>query len=403
MQDQRIVAGLDLGSSTIKCVVGVRRDGGVVDIIGTGEHPADGFEEGEPHVEVAAIASVRAAVERAELMAGCDLGEVCLGVSGRHVDSFNSSGLARILGDRVALDDLERAVDLARAVKIPAVKQILHVAPQRFVVDGSSSFKQPIGSSGVRLELSARVVLGHTRKLQALESVCTAAGLNVVDIFCGNLARGEALVPDACREMGVALVDLGADTTELSVFMTGGLVYSASLPIGGDLVTADVKDCLNTPLVDAERLKQASGHAMTGLVDTDTTVEVPGIGGRKARRIKRSLLCEIIEARVQEIFELVGAELAQSGFDGLAGGVILTGGGANLEGIIELAEHQLRLPATLGRPVDLSGLVDVVCKPRFSTAVGLARCGLEGLDRDWFSSRLIPAKRRGGWRRILRR
>ncbi len=402
MPNQLIVAGLDLGANAIKCVIGILHDDAQVEIIGTGSHPAHGFDNGSVSDQEAAVQSIRASVNEAELMAGCEIKEVLLSISNRHMESFNSHGMARVMGPTVDIEDVHAAIDMARAVKLPAEKKVLHVVPQDYIIDGRNGITRPLGVAGVRLETHAHVVLGTLPRLEALELCCQRAKLNVIDVVLSPLAQAEVLLTTQARDMGVILVDIGADTTDLSVFEGGSVVHSGGIALGGDHITQDVKDCLNTPTVEAEHLKQVHGCALADMVSAEETISVPGVGGRRARTIKRRYLCEIIEARAEEIMGLLAEELEQLGFTGgFPGGLVLTGGSANLAGIVDLAEQMLGVPAARGEPKGLHGLVDVVKNPRYSTAAGLVVCGSQFKHLQWFSTRQLRLKQRGS-RRIFR-
>lgn len=398
-----IVAGLDLGTNAIKCVIGVRHEDGQIDIIGTGTHPAAGLAQGTVCDQEEAVRSIRAAVEEAELMAGCEIAEVFVSVSGRHLESFNSHGMTRIRNGVVDTEDVRACIDMARAVKLPPDQEILHAVPQAFIIDGQGGITRPVGVEGVRLEVHAHLIVGHIQSLNIMEQCIRQAKLRVLDMVLAPLAQSEALLTPQDRDSGVVLIDIGGDTTDIAVFEGGHIVHSTVLGLGGEHVTADLKDCLNTPTVEAEHLKQTRGCALAEMIDPEERVQVPGVGGRKPREIERSLLCQIIEARVEEILRLAAEELHQLGFgDGLPGGVVLTGGTANLEGIVELAEQVMGMPAARAQPKGLNGLVDVVRNPRYATGTGLVLCGVKHRQVQWFSTRLDkPRKRR--WGRIFGR
>jgi cell division protein FtsA len=320
MSKQMIVAGLDLGTNAIKCVIGVRHEDGQIDIIGTGTHPSAGLKQGAVCDQPEAVRSIRAAVEEAELMAGCEIKEVFVSVSGRHFESFNSHGMVRIQSGTVDDDDVAACIDMARAVKLPPDKTILHAVPQEFIIDGKAGIIRPHGVDGVRLEVHTHLIIGDNAAMKALEACIRHAKLRVVDMMLSPLAQAEALLTPQGRDIGVVLVDIGGDTTDIAVFDNGQIIHSAVLAVGGWHVTQDIKGCLNTPTVEAEHLKQTHGCALAELVDADERVEVPGVGGRKRREIERTLLCQIIEARVEEILRMVLDELHQLGYgNGLPG------------------------------------------------------------------------------------
>ncbi len=403
MSKQMIVAGLDLGTNAVKCVIGVRHEDGQIDIIGTGTHPAAGLKAGTVCDQQQAVTSIREAVEEAELMAGCEIKEIYVSVSGRHLESFNSHGMVRIRSGTVDTDDVRACMDMACAVKLPPDKAILHAVPQSFIIDGQAGITRPVGVEGVRLEVHAHLVVGDIQALKQLEQCIRQAKLRVIDMILAPLAQAEALLSPQGRDLGVVLVDIGGDTTDIAVFDQGQIVHSTVLGIGGQHVTSDIKDCLNTPTVEAEHLKQAHGCALAELIDADERVSVPGVGGRKPREIERTLLCQIIEARAEEILRLVAEELRPLGYaNGLPGGVVLTGGTANLPGLVELAEQVMGMPAARAQPKGLHGLVDVVRNPRYATGTGLVLCGVNRRDVQWFSTRLTRPRKRT-WGRIFGR
>ncbi|MEE2756306.1 MAG: cell division protein FtsA [Myxococcota bacterium] len=403
MAGQMIIAGLDLGSHSIKCVIGVHHDDGQVDIIGRGAHPSNGFQHGVVSNKAEAVKSVKAAVAEASLMADVDIKEVFLSVSTRHMQSFNTHGMARILGDSVNSDDVHAVIDMAMAIKLAPDTAVFHVVPQDYIVDHRAGIANPLGIKGVRLEVQGHLVTGQLARIEAIEAVCRQAKLNVVDAIYAPLASAETLLTNHAKDMGVILVDMGADTTEIAVFEGGCVVHAATLAIGGDSITQDIKDLLGTPLVEAEHLKRVYGCAERSLVMQDEEITLPGIGGRNQETVKRSYLCEIIEARAEEILHFVADELEQAGCTArYNGGVILTGGCSNLPGLVTLTKRILGIDdAIVGTPNGIQGLVDVVKKPRYSTATGLVLCGAQLKHLQWFSNRQIRLKRRGA-RRTLR-
>lgn len=387
MAREMIVASLDIGDNRIKCVIALRHDDDQIDIIGTGVHPANGVQNGMIRNPDQVEQAIKAAVHEAELMAGCEINEVFVSASTRHFESFDSAGMTRIASGTVTEADIRQAIDMAAAVRMAADQRVLHVVPQEFIVDGERRIADPLGMPGVRLEVNAHLVLGNRAALTAIQACCDGAGLDVLDIVMSPLAQGEALLTQQGRDVGVALIDIGSDTTDIAVFEGGALAHTAVLALGGEHVTADIRDCLNTPTAEAENLKRAHGTAIAHVLDPDEIVEVPGVGGRRPRPVKRTLLCGIIEARVAEIFRLVAEELERAGYiDNLPGGVILAGGTSNLHYIEELAEEALNLPVARGTPKDLHGLVDVVANPKYATATGLVLGGLRDRRARWFGT-----------------
>jgi cell division protein FtsA len=402
MAGQMIVAGLDLGAHSIKCVIGVHHDDGQVDIIGRGSHPSKGFQNGVVSNKEDAVKSVKGAVAEASLMADVDIKEVFLSVSSRHMQSFNTHGMARILGPTVDSDDVHAVIDVATAIKLPPDTEILHVVPQDYIVDQRAGIANPLGIRGVRLEVQGHLVTGQLARIEAIEAVCRQAKLNVVDAIFSPLASAQALLTPHAKDIGVIMLDIGADTTEVSVFEGGSITHAATLGIGGDSITQDIKDLLGMPKVEAEHLKRVYGCADRTLVKEDEEIALPGVGGRNQDSVKRSYLCEIIEARTEEILHFVADELEQSGCNTrYSGGVILTGGCANLPGLVGATKRILGIEdAIIGTPKGIQGLVDVVKKPRYSTATGLVLCGAQLMHLQWFSNRQIRLKRRGAKRTL---
>lgn len=395
MKKEEILAGLDLGSSTIKCVVGVQHQDGTMDVIGTGTHPATGLEGGTVYNRTELVRSIGKAIDEAEMMAGCDIKVVYVGIGGTHIQSFNSNGMVRIRNGQVAPADVAGVIDISTAVRIPAEKEVLHVIPQTYLIDGQSRVTRPLGMNGVRLEVNAHIVTAARSTTDELEACCKQTGLKVAGTVFSPLAAAQTLLSECAREVGVVLVDIGGETTNLAVFQGGAIVHSAVLGIGGSHVSADIHDCLHIATVEAERIKQTQGCALASLVEEDEQIDLPGAGGLRSRPISRSLLCDIIEARVEEILLMVREELQQEGFvDGLPGGVVLTGGTVNMDGSPELATKVLGMPAAVATPKDVEGLIDVVRNPRYATGTGLLLCAARREQNDWFSPRKDRRRRR---------
>lgn len=396
MSKERIVAGLDLGTDQIKCVVAVVHPDGQVDVIGTGSAPALGIGNGAVSDQEKLVASILSSVREASMMAGCRIGEVYLSISGRHLETFNSDGMVGLRGDTVTEEDIRAVLRMARAVKIPAEREVLHVIPQAYVLDGEQ-LDSPLGMAGVRLQVAAHVVLANTSFLDALERCCRRAKLKVIDVLLAPLVQAEALLTTQGRDLGLALIDIGADTTEMAVFCDGQIVYSSTLGIGGDVVTLDLTEMLETPRAEAELLKQQHGRVGTG-VARDETIELPGVGGRRPREISKARMCAIIEARIEEMFTYVREDLEAAGFvERLPGGIVLTGGGARLGGVVEVAERVLEMSAAVGEPKAVAGLVEVVRHPRYATATGLVLWGARGRGKGCYSA--FAERRPRGWRR----
>jgi cell division protein FtsA len=320
----------------------------------------------------ATVESIRKAVEEAELMAGCEIGRVMVSIDGSHLRGFNSHGIVAVKNREVSVGDVERVLDAARAVALPMDREVLHVLPQEFIVDDQDGIHEPVGMSGVRLEARVHIVTGAVSSAQNLMKCCRRVGLNATDVFAGCLAAAESVLTPEEKELGVALVDIGAGATDLLVYQSGSVRHTAVLALGGDHVTKDVAAGLRTSMAEAEKLKQRHGCAVEAAVSREQTIEVPGVGGREPRLVRRQILAKIIEPRLDEILTLVAEEMTRVGCgEGLASGVVLTGGSAIIEGAAALAERVFKTPVRIGNPLQIGGLVDAVNSPMYSTAVGL--------------------------------
>ncbi len=374
-KQSNLVVGLDIGTTKICVIVGEVTEGGI-DIVGIGSHPSKGLRKGVVVNIDSTVNSIQKALEEAELMAGCEITRVFAGIAGGHIKGFNSHGVIAIKDGEVTQQDVRRVIDAAKAVSIPMDREVIHVIPQEFIVDDQDGIMDPLGMSGVRLEAKVHIVTGAVTSAQNIIRSAHRAGLDVVDIALQQLASSEAtLAPDE-KELGVALVDIGGGTTDIAVFHGGSLKHTAVLAVGGNHITSDIAVGLRTPMVEAERIKRRYGCALTSRIEKDETIEVPSVGGRKPRVLSRQILGEIIEPRVQEIFELVHGELMEAGYDSLiTSGVVLTGGAVIMDGMTELAEQVFDVPVRRGIPRGIGGLVDVVSSPMYATGVGLVIYG----------------------------
>ena len=404
---QDLVVGLDVGTTKICAVIGQPRPGGELDVVGVGAAPSRGLRRGVVVNIDSTVEAIKAAVAEAEQMAGVEVGRVYAGVAGGHIRSVNSRGVVAVSGkDReVSPLDVERAVDAARALNVPQDREIIHVLPQAFMVDDADGVREPVGMSGVRLEVEVHVVTGAVTSVQNVVRSVNRAGLTVQDIVLEPLASAEAVLDADEKELGVVIIDIGGGTTDLAFFRDGAAWHTAILPLGGDHITNDVAVGLRTPMADAEDLKKRYACALTALVAAEETIDVPSVGGRKPRQLSRQVLSEIVQPRVEEILTLVARELARAGFDDAAtAGVVVTGGTSIMEGVPELAERVFDQPVRRGVPVQVGGLADVVRSPVYATAVGLALygarrqapgAGLAGGDARGLAGRL--RRRLTGW------
>lgn len=370
-----IIVGLDIGTTKIAAIAGEVTDEGI-DIIGIGTAPSKGLRRGVVVNIDATVSAIRAAIDEAENMAGCQISTVFAAISGAHVRGINSHGIVAVKDKEVREADMARVIEAAKAVAIPMDREVLHVLPQQYVIDDQDGIRDPLGMAGVRLEAKVHIVTTAVTSAQNVVKCANRCGLQVADIVLEPLASAQAVLEEDEKELGVVLIDIGGGTCDLAVFADGAIVHTAVLPLGGGHVTNDIATVLRTPLDSAEKIKRKYGCAMRSMIDDADTIEVPSVGGRGPRVLPRSTLVDIIEPRIEEIFEHVKRELMRSGYaDGLAAGIVLTGGASILEGTAEVAEHVLSLPVRRGMPTRIGGLVDVVRSPAYSTGVGLVVYG----------------------------
>ncbi len=368
-----------MGTTKICAIIAEADPGGGLDVIGVGAAASRGLRKGVVVNIDSTVEAIKQAVAEAEQMAGVEVAAVYAGVAGGHIRGVNSRGAVAVSGkDReVSGDDVERAVEAARAINLPQDREIIHVLPQTFLVDDQDGVREPIGMSGVRLEVETHIVTGAVRSVQNVVRSVNRAGLAVQDIVLEPLASAEAVLLADEKELGVILVDIGGGTTDVALYRDGAVWHTAILPLGGDHISNDIAVGLRTPAGDAEDLKRRHGCALTALVAAEETIDVPSVGGRKARQLSRQILSEIIQPRVEEIFTLVARDLAKAGFrDAAPAGVVVTGGTSILEGVPEVAERVFDLPVRRGIP-DVGGrLAESLKSPVYATGVGLALWGL---------------------------
>lgn len=372
-KNEDLIVGLDIGTTKICAIVGEVTEEGV-NIIGIGSHPSKGLRKGVVVNIEATVAAIKRAVEEAELMADCNITTVNASIAGAHIKGLNSRGIVAIKEKEVRATDIKRVIDAAQAVAIPVDREVLHVIPQEYIIDSQDGVRDPVGMSGVRLEAKVHIVTAPVAAAQNVIKCCNRAGLNVGEIILSPLATAEAILGQDERELGVAVVDIGGGTTDVAIFCNGSIMHTMVLPLGGNHLTNDVAVGLRTPANEAEKIKQRYGCVLTSLVQREETIEVPSVGGRNPRILSRQILSEILEPRMEEIFNLVRQEIARAGFeDRISAGIVLAGGCASLEGMPELAEQVFNLPVRHGLPKDVGGLVDVVRNSMYATGVGLVQ------------------------------
>ena len=397
--EKNLIVALDIGTSKVVAIVGEVNAENGIEIIGIGSHPSRGLKKGVVVNIESTVQSIQRAVEEAELMAGCQIHSVYAGIAGSHIKSLNSHGIVAIRDKEVTHGDVERVIDAARAVAIPADQRILHVLPQEFIIDHQEGIREPVGMSGVRLEAKVHLVTGAVSAAQNIIKCVRRCGLEVDDVILEQLASSYAVLSEDEKELGVCLVDIGGGTTDIAVFSDGAIRHTAVIPIAGDQVTNDIAVAMRTPTQYAEDIKIKYACALTQLANADESIEVPSVGDRPPRRLARQTLAEVVEPRYEELFTLVQAELRRSGFEDIcAAGIVLTGGTSKMEGVVELAEEIFHMPVRLGMPEGVSGLVDVVRNPIYATGVGLLLFGQHNRD-----SSFVEHGRHGGMKSVLQR
>jgi cell division protein FtsA len=370
------IVGLDIGTSKVAAIVGEITSDGDLEIIGLGSHPSRGLRKGVVINIESTVQSIQRAIEEAELMANCRIDAVYAGIAGSHIRSLNSHGIVAIRDREVFPQDIERVIDAAQAVAIPADQKILHILPQEYLVDSQDGVREPLGMSGVRLEAKVHLVTCAANAAQNIEKCIERCGLTVREVILEQLASSYAVLSDDERELGVCLVDIGGGTTDIAVFTEGAIRHTAVIPIAGDQVTNDIAQALRTPTQNAEEIKIKYACALTQLARAEETIKVPGVGDKPAKELSRQALAEVVEPRYDELFTLVQAELRRSGFEDLIpAGIVLTGGSSKMEGVVELAEEIFHMPVSLGVPKHVAGLKDIVRNPVYATGVGLLLYG----------------------------
>ncbi|OCC14756.1 Cell division protein FtsA [Dissulfuribacter thermophilus] len=385
--DSDIIVGLDIGTTKICALVGVLTEDGV-EVVGVGTHPSVGLRKGVVVNIESTVNSIQRAVEEAELMAGCEISQVLIGIAGSHIKGFNSHGVIAIKGEEVTEDDVNRVIEAAKAVAIPLDRELIHCLPQEYIVDDQGGISDPVGMTGVRLEAKVHIVTGAVTAAQNLIKCANRAGLDVEDIVLQPLASAHATLTSEEKDLGVALIDFGGGTTDLAIFTEGTIKHTSVLGLGGNNLTNDIAVGLRTPMTEAEKIKLRFGSCLSSYVKKDEMIEVPSVGGRKPRLLSRHILAEILEPRVEEILSLLEQEIRRTEFkDLLASGVVITGGSALLPGMAEIADQIFDLPTRIGFPKGITGLTDIINGPQFATAVGLLLHGAKKAPKRKFRIR----------------
>ena len=382
-EDKNLVVGLDIGTSKIVAIVAELLPDNSFKVIGLGQSVSRGMKKGVVVNIDSTVQSIQRALEEAELMANCKITHVYTGIAGSHIKSINSHGMVKIKDAEVTSMDVERVVETARAIALPSDQQILHILTQEFIIDGQEDVREPLGMSGMKLEVKVHIVTGAVSAVQNIVKCIKRCGLEVNDLILQPLASSTAVLTEDEKELGVCLVDIGGGTTDIAVFKQGAIRHTAVIPIAGDQITNDIAVAFRTPTQSAEDIKLKHGVALQQLADPREVVEVPGVDGREARQLSVQTLAEVISPRVSELYELVLNELRRSGMEEMiASGIVITGGSAKMRGMVELGEEIFHMPMRLGLPRYVEGLSEVISNPRYATGVGLLLMGKIQLERE---------------------
>ncbi len=392
-----LIVGIDIGTSKIVAIVGEVVGEGKINIVGLGSHPSQGLKRGVVVNIESAVTSIQRAVEEAELMAGCQIYSAYTGIAGSHIRSINSHGIVAIRDREVTQVDVDRVIDAAKAVAIPADQRILHILPQEFIIDNQASIREPIGMSGVRLEAKVHIVTGAVSAAQNIVKCLKRCGLMASDIVLEQVASSHSVLADDEKELGVCMIDIGGGTTDIAIFTDGAIRHTAVIPIAGDQVTNDIAIALRTPTRNAEEIKLKYACSLQELADPSHMIDIPTVVGDKpGRHLSRRALAEVVEARYEELFTLVAAEIRRSGLeDIIAAGIVLTGGASKVEGAVDLAERVFKMPVRLGTPQFVTGMSDVINNPVYATGVGLLIYGMQ--QRETQRETLTQPSFKGLW------
>ncbi len=377
-----LIVGLDIGTSKVVALVAELNPDGQFNVVGLGQVSSKGLKKGVVVNIEATVQSIQKALEEAEVMADRRIAQVFTGIAGNHIHSFNSMGMVAIRDKEVSAGDVERVIETAKAINIPTDQQILHILTQEFIIDGQEDVREPIGMSGIRLEVKVHIVTGAVSAAQNIVKCVRRCGLEVNDLILQPLASSVAVLTEDEKELGVVLVDIGGGTTDIAIFSQGAIRHTAVIPIAGDQITNDIAMALRTPTIDAEDLKIHFGIARQSMANPNETIEVPGVGDREARSMSRQALAAVIEPRVEELLSLVRQVVRESGMEDLvSSGVVLTGGTSLMPGVVELAEEVFAKPARVGFPEYKGHLSEILRSPRYSTGLGLLMEGRVQLVR----------------------
>jgi len=370
--DKKLLSALDIGTSKVVALVAEITEDDKLKVIGIGSQPSRGLKKGVIVNIDSTVKAIQQAIEAAEQMADCQLGSVCVGIAGSHIQSFDSNGIVAVRDQEVVAADIERVIEAAKAVALPSDQKIIHILPQDFLIDNQEGIKEPIGMAGVRLEANVHLVTGSISAVQNIVRCVNRCGVDVSDMVLEQLASSYAVLTDDEKELGVCIVDIGGGTTDIAVFYDGSICHTSVIPVAGSQVTSDIAHALRVPTDAAEEIKIEHGCAMSSLVKADDAIEIPSTAGRPPRRLPIQTLSGVVEARCEELLSMINKDLSDKNIlDSLGAGIVLTGGASKMKGLIQLAEEVFRVPVRLGSPTHVTGLTDVLDNPMHATGVGL--------------------------------
>ena len=382
-EEKNLIVGLDIGTSKIVAIVAELQPDGLLNVIGLGQHSSKGLKKGVVINIDSTMEAIQRAIEEAELMANCKITDVYTGIAGSHIKSINSHGMVKIKDTEVSQLDVDKVIETACAITLPNDQQVLHILTQEYVIDGQEDVRQPLGMSGMKLEVKVHIVTGAIAAAQNIVKCIKRCGLEVSELVLQPLASSMAVLTDDEKELGVCLVDIGGGTTDIAVLRHGSIRHTAVIPIAGDQINNDIAVAFRTPLPSAEEIKIKHGYAARSLASASEQIEIPVVDGKESKTISTLSLAEVIEARLVELYELVASELKRSGMeDMIASGIVITGGSSLMKGMVNLGESVFRMPVRIGTPRNVGGLSEVVSNPRYATGVGLVLMGKQQLERQ---------------------
>ena len=382
-EEKNLVVALDVGTSKIVVIVAELQEDGILKIIGLGQHLSKGLKKGVVINIDSTIQAIQRAIEEAELMADCKIKDVYTGIAGNHIKSLNSHGMVKVKDSEVSQMDIDRVFETAQAITLPPDQQVLHVLTQEYILDDQHDIKEPLGMSGMRLEVKVHIVSGAIAAAQNIVKCIKRCGLDVVELVLQPLASSEAVLTKDEKELGVCLVDIGGGTTDIAIIKNGSIQHTSVIPIAGDQITNDISVAFTTPYQSAEDIKINHGSAVSFMASINEIIEIPLVSGMEPKKVTTQALSQVIEPRVSELFELIRNELQRSRLGNeIASGIVITGGSSMMKGMVNLGETIFNMPVRIGLPRDVDGLLQVVENPRYATGIGLLKMGRDEIEDD---------------------